>query len=44
MACCTRQEMACFGEAGEIGDLVSYYLRHPEVREKMEENRGKKDD
>jgi|UniRef100_A0A7V6A3J7 spore maturation protein CgeB len=29
------EEVACYGEAAEIGDLVRYYLRHPEVREKM---------
>jgi len=28
-------EVACFGEPGEIPDLVRFYLRHPEVREKM---------
>ncbi len=28
-------EMACFGEPGEIGDLVLYYLQHPEVRKRM---------
>jgi spore maturation protein CgeB len=29
------EEMACFGEPGEIADLVRYYLQHPEVRETM---------
>jgi len=29
------KEVACFGEPGEIPDLVRFYLRHPEVREKM---------
>ena len=29
------EEVACFGEPGEIPDLVSFYLQHAEVREKM---------
>jgi spore maturation protein CgeB len=29
------EEVACFGEPGEIGDLVRFYLQHPEVRETM---------
>jgi spore maturation protein CgeB len=29
------EEVACFGDPGEISDLVHYYLRHPEVREAM---------
>jgi len=29
------EEVACFGEPGEIPDLVRYYLRHSEVRKKM---------
>jgi spore maturation protein CgeB len=29
------EEVACFGEAGEIPELVSFYLKHPQVREKM---------
>jgi spore maturation protein CgeB len=28
-------EVACFGEPGEIGDFVRYYLQHPEVRKTM---------
>ncbi len=28
-------EVACFEEPGEIPELVSFYLRHPEVRKKM---------
>jgi spore maturation protein CgeB len=29
------EEVACFGEPGEIGDLVRFYLKHPEVRKTM---------
>jgi len=29
------KELACFGEPGEISDLVRFYLQHPEVRETM---------
>jgi spore maturation protein CgeB len=29
------EEVACFGEPGEIPDLVRYYLTHPEVRKTM---------
>ena len=29
------EEVACFGEPGEIPDLVRFYLQHAEVREKM---------
>jgi spore maturation protein CgeB len=29
------EEVACFIDPGEIGDLVRYYLQHPEVRERI---------
>jgi spore maturation protein CgeB len=29
------EEVACFGEPGEIPDLVRFYLRQPQLREKM---------
>jgi spore maturation protein CgeB len=29
------EEVACFGEPGEIAGLVRYYLQHPEVRKTM---------
>jgi spore maturation protein CgeB len=29
------EEVACFGEVGEIPDLVRFYLHHADVREKM---------
>jgi spore maturation protein CgeB len=29
------EEVVCFGEPGEIPDLVRYYLKHPEVRKRM---------
>jgi spore maturation protein CgeB len=29
------EEVACFGEPGEICDLVRFYLQHPKVRETM---------
>ena len=29
------EEVACFREPGEIPELVRFYLKHPQVREKM---------
>jgi spore maturation protein CgeB len=29
------EEVACFGNLGEIPDLVRFYLQHTSVREKM---------
>ena len=29
------EEVACFGEPGEIPELVRFYLSHPEIRKKM---------